>query len=80
MVDAAHCQCQEEAKYESTKVNEEQVKEAAKVDIEEANRDTQVNRIDKSIKSNMVCDKEEDPHEVAKTMEGRSKETLLLNP
>lgn len=80
MVDATHHQCQEEAKNDSTKVNEEKVNEAAKVDIEEANHDTQVNRIDEAIKSNKICDKGQDPHEVAKTMEGRSKETLLLNP
>lgn len=73
MVDAAHRQCEEEAKNNPTKVDEEQVNEAAKVDIEEANRDTQVNRIDESIKSNTICDKEQDPHEIAKTMEGRLK-------
>ena len=84
MVDATNRQFVEEAKNDSTKVDEEKakeaVKEAAKVDIEEANGDTQVNRIDESIKSNTTCDKEQDPHNVAKTMEGRSKETLLLNP
>jgi hypothetical protein len=80
MVDAAHRQCEEEAKNDSTKVDEEQANEAAKVDIEEANRDTKVNQIDESIKSNTICDKEQDPHEIVKTMEGRSKETLLLNP
>lgn len=77
MVDAAHHQCEEEENNHSTDVDED---EAAEVDIEEANCDTQVNRINELIESNTICDKEHGPHDVAKTMEGWLNGTLILNP